>query len=192
MVLCPGASRISLTEAHSRGPGIHRERGADAPDAVLHAPGWTFPALSVRYECSRRTARQRCPSEASCPQPSRRARRLSPGSRRSSGFVAGGLMRGRLQVHGQAKDAGQALGPKAEGNPRRHQRRMHAASSAERSPSGLRRDLQLPITARTQGMRRQALAQGARQTGRMTWATHRKLLIAFPLPEPAIHQAWRQ
>ena len=30
------------------------------------------------------------------------------------------------------------------------------------------------------------------QKGRMNWATHRKLLIAFPLPEPAIHQAWRQ
>ena len=30
------------------------------------------------------------------------------------------------------------------------------------------------------------------QKGRMTWATCRKLLIAFPLPEPAIHQAWRR
>jgi group II intron reverse transcriptase/maturase len=30
------------------------------------------------------------------------------------------------------------------------------------------------------------------QKGRMTWATYRKLLLAFPLPEPAIHQAWRQ
>ena len=30
------------------------------------------------------------------------------------------------------------------------------------------------------------------QKGRMTWATYRKLLTAFPLPEPVIHQAWQQ
>ena len=30
------------------------------------------------------------------------------------------------------------------------------------------------------------------QKGRMNWATYRKLLIAVPLPEPAIHQAWKQ
>ena len=30
------------------------------------------------------------------------------------------------------------------------------------------------------------------QKGRMTWATYRRLLIAFPLPEPVIHQAWQQ
>ncbi len=30
------------------------------------------------------------------------------------------------------------------------------------------------------------------QKGRMNWTTYRQLLIAFPLPEPAIHQAWRQ
>ena len=30
------------------------------------------------------------------------------------------------------------------------------------------------------------------QKGRMNWATYGKLLTAFPLPEPAIHQAWRQ
>ena len=28
------------------------------------------------------------------------------------------------------------------------------------------------------------------QKGRITWATYRRLLIAFPLPEPVIHQAW--
>ena len=28
------------------------------------------------------------------------------------------------------------------------------------------------------------------QKGRMNWVTFRQLLIAFPLPEPAIHQAW--
>ena len=28
------------------------------------------------------------------------------------------------------------------------------------------------------------------QKGRMNWTTYRQLLIAFPLPEPAIHQAW--
>jgi len=26
----------------------------------------------------------------------------------------------------------------------------------------------------------------------MNWATYRQLLTAFPLPEPAIHQAWLQ
>ena len=30
------------------------------------------------------------------------------------------------------------------------------------------------------------------QKGRMTWATYRQLLNAFPLPEPVIHQAWKQ
>ena len=30
------------------------------------------------------------------------------------------------------------------------------------------------------------------QKGRMTWATYRQLLTAFPLPEPVIHQAWQQ
>src|SRR5208337_1356801 len=30
------------------------------------------------------------------------------------------------------------------------------------------------------------------QKGRMNWATYRQLLTAFPLPEPAIHQAWLQ
>jgi hypothetical protein len=30
------------------------------------------------------------------------------------------------------------------------------------------------------------------QKGCMNWANYRKLLIAFPLPEPVIHQAWRQ
>jgi hypothetical protein len=30
------------------------------------------------------------------------------------------------------------------------------------------------------------------QKGRMNWANYRQLLIAFPLPEPVIHQAWRQ
>ena len=30
------------------------------------------------------------------------------------------------------------------------------------------------------------------QKGRMNWATYRKLLTAFPLPEPVIHQAWQQ
>jgi group II intron reverse transcriptase/maturase len=30
------------------------------------------------------------------------------------------------------------------------------------------------------------------QKGRMNWATYRQLLTAFPLPEPAIHQAWQQ
>ncbi len=30
------------------------------------------------------------------------------------------------------------------------------------------------------------------QKGRMTWATYRQLLTAFPLPEPVIHQAWKQ
>src|SRR5208283_3230051 len=28
------------------------------------------------------------------------------------------------------------------------------------------------------------------QKGRMNWATYRQLLTAFPLPQPAIHQAW--
>ena len=30
------------------------------------------------------------------------------------------------------------------------------------------------------------------QKGRMNWTTYRQLLTAFPLPEPAIHQAWLQ
>jgi hypothetical protein len=30
------------------------------------------------------------------------------------------------------------------------------------------------------------------QKGCMNWANYRQLLIAFPLPEPVIHQAWRQ
>jgi group II intron reverse transcriptase/maturase len=30
------------------------------------------------------------------------------------------------------------------------------------------------------------------QKGCMSWANYRQLLIAFPLPEPVIHQAWRQ
>jgi len=30
------------------------------------------------------------------------------------------------------------------------------------------------------------------QKGCMNWANYRRLLIAFPLPEPVIHQAWRQ
>ena len=30
------------------------------------------------------------------------------------------------------------------------------------------------------------------QKGRMNWATYRQLLTAFPLPEPVIHQAWKQ
>jgi hypothetical protein len=43
-------------------------------------------------------------------------------------------------------------------------------------------------------MRRQGRkALGKRShKGRMNWAIYRKLLLAFPLPEPAIHQAWRQ
>jgi hypothetical protein len=51
------------------------------------------------------------------PQPSRR-RAATPGDLRLSGFHA--LLRQDQdeQVHGQAKDAGQAPGPKAEGNPR--------------------------------------------------------------------------
>jgi hypothetical protein len=28
--------------------------------------------------------------------------------------------------------------------------------------------------------------------GRMSWATYSPLLTAFPLPEPVIHQAWKQ
>src|SRR5208283_5124056 len=77
------------------------------------------------------------------------------------------------QVHGQAEDASQAPGPKAEGHPRRNAAphacsRAGAASvavsSAERSLSVLRRDLQLSINARVQGLRRQAVAQSARQT----------------------------
>jgi hypothetical protein len=30
------------------------------------------------------------------------------------------------------------------------------------------------------------------QKGRMSWATYSQLLTAFPLPEPLIHQAWKQ
>jgi RNA-directed DNA polymerase len=30
------------------------------------------------------------------------------------------------------------------------------------------------------------------QKGCMNWANYRQILIAFPLPEPVIHQAWRQ
>jgi hypothetical protein len=30
------------------------------------------------------------------------------------------------------------------------------------------------------------------QKGCMNWANYRQLLIVFPLPEPVIHQAWRQ
>ena len=30
------------------------------------------------------------------------------------------------------------------------------------------------------------------QKGCMNWANYRQLLIALPLPEPVIHQAWRQ
>jgi hypothetical protein len=36
---------------------------------------------------------------------------------------------------------------------------------------------------------RQALGKRS-QKGRMNWAIYPQLLIAFPLPEPAIHQAW--
>src|SRR5271170_4305896 len=106
------------------------------------------------------------------PQPSCRWA-ATPGDLRLSGLHA--LLRQDQdeQVHGQAEDASQALGPKAEGNPRRDATpdarsragaASVAASSAERSLSVLRRDLQLSITARVQGMRRQVLAQGARQT----------------------------
>src|SRR5260370_14813815 len=38
---------------------------------------------------------------------------------------------------------------------------------------------------------RKALAKRSPK-GRMTWATYRQLLTALPLPEPAIHQAWKQ
>ena len=38
---------------------------------------------------------------------------------------------------------------------------------------------------------RKALGQRS-QKGRMTWAAYRQLLTAFPLPEPVIHQAWKQ
>src|SRR5271170_1188987 len=106
------------------------------------------------------------------PQPSRRWA-ATPGDLRLSGLHA--LLRQDQdeQVHGQAEDASQAPGPKAEGNPRRDATpdarsragaASVAASSAERSLSVLRRDLQLSITARVQGLRRQVLAQGARQT----------------------------
>src|SRR5271157_2862329 len=104
-------------------------------------------------------------------QPSRRWA-ATPGDVRLSGLHA--LLRQDQdeQVHGQAEDASQAPGPQAEGNPRRdatpHARSRAgaasvAASSAERSLSVLRRDLQLSIIACVQGMRRQALAQDARQ-----------------------------
>jgi hypothetical protein len=77
------------------------------------------------------------------------------------------------QVHGQEEDASQAPCSKAEGNPRRDEAphacsatgtASVATSSAERSLSVLRSDLQLSITARVQGMRRQGLAKCARQT----------------------------
>jgi group II intron reverse transcriptase/maturase len=38
---------------------------------------------------------------------------------------------------------------------------------------------------------RKALSKRS-QKGRMPWATYRQLLTAFPLPEPVIHQAWKQ
>ncbi len=41
------------------------------------------------------------------------------------------------------------------------------------------------------GQWRKALGKRS-QKGRMTWATYRQLLTAFPLPEPVIHQAWKQ
>src|SRR5208337_2254297 len=105
------------------------------------------------------------------PQPSRRWAE-TPGDVRLSGLHA--LLRQDQgeQIHGQAEDASQALGPKAEGNPRRdatpHARSRAgatsvAASSADRSLSVLRRDLQLSIIALVQGMRRKVLAQDARQ-----------------------------
>ena len=79
------------------------------------------------------------------------------------------------------------------------QRRMHAPVQEQHRwlrqvlNGHYRRDLQLSITARVQGLRRQVLARKAlgkrSQKGRMNWTTYRQLLTAFPLPEPAIHQA---
>ena len=30
------------------------------------------------------------------------------------------------------------------------------------------------------------------QKGRITWASYKRLLTVFPLPEPVIHQAWHR
>src|SRR6266849_244858 len=97
-----------------------------------------------------------------------RAQAATPGDLRLPGLHA--LLRPdqEEQVHGQEEDASQAPCSKAEGNPRTDEAphacsatgtASVATSSAERSLSVLRSDLQLSITARVQGMRRQGLAQ---------------------------------
>src|SRR4051812_44509916 len=78
----------------------------------------------------------------------------------------------KREVHGQAEDASDTPSAKAEGAPRGHATvdahpgsgaASVAMSSPERPLSVLRGHLQLQLTTRVQGLRRQALAQDTRQ-----------------------------
>src|SRR3954451_19868964 len=143
----------------ARGRGEAASRGAQGQAGAVRpvAPRGQDPADRVR------TVRHRATS--SC-------RAATPGDLRLPGLHA--LLRKdqERQVRGQTEDASHAQGEKVEGRPAGPAASdarscTGAASLAWPGPAGslpvLRRDLQLSSLARVQGLRRQAMAEGARQ-----------------------------
>src|SRR3954462_648309 len=143
----------------ARGRGEAASRGAQgqAGAAWPGAPRGQAPADRVRAVRHRATS--------SC-------RAATPGDLRLPGLHA--LLRKDQErpVRGQTKDASQAHGEEVEGRPAGPAATdacpcAGAASLARPDPAGslpvLRRDLQLSSLTRVQGLRRQAMAEGARQ-----------------------------
>src|SRR3954452_11767084 len=143
----------------ARGRGEAASRGAQGQAGAVRpvAPREQDPADRVRAVRSRATS--------SC-------RAATPGDLRLPGLHA--LLRKDQErpVRGQTEDASQAHGEKVEGRPAGHAASdadscAGAASLAWPGPAGslpvLRRDLQLSSLVRVQGLRRQAMAEGARQ-----------------------------
>src|SRR3954451_3699122 len=142
-----------------------RGRGEAAPRGTQGQAGAVRPVAPRGQEPADRVRAVRHRATSSC-------RAATPGDLRLPGLHA--LLRKDQErsVRGQTEDAGQAYGKEVEGRPAGYAATdarpcAGAASLARPDPTRslpvLRRDLQLSSLARVQGLRRQAVAEGAWQ-----------------------------